>query len=121
MAASSKCGETTRMRLNAAGSTSPQVGSANAVLITGSYGHVVDLTGDVATEDGQQCADDGGADNAGEPSRDDGELNARQRGDSTRLHIAEAWAALHDGHLNGGHAAAEPLRDRPLQNGVAQH
>src|ERR1700733_4277974 len=105
MAASSKCGETTRMRRRVAGSTSPHVGSANVVLMAGSYGHVVDLTGGVAPEDRQQRADDGGTDDAGEAARDDGELDAGERGHGARLHVAEAWPALHHGHLNGGHAA----------------
>src|ERR1700722_2620252 len=121
MAASSKWGETTRMRLSAAGSISPHVGSANVLLMDGSYGHVVDLTGDVVPEHGQQCADDGGTDDAGEATRDDGELDAGQRGDGAGLHVTEAWPALHDGHLNGGHAAAEPLGNGALQHGVPQH
>src|ERR1700722_18215569 len=96
MAASSKWGETTRIRLRAAGSTSPQVGSAKVALMAGSYGHVVDLTGDVATEDGQQRTDHSCADNAGEPTGHDGELNARECGDGAGLHVTEARTALHD-------------------------
>ncbi len=79
MAASSKCGETTTMREKTSGSTSPQVGSAKAALMPGSYGHVVDLTGDVVSEHGQERADDGGAGDAGQATRDDGELDAGQR------------------------------------------
>src|ERR1700734_3383990 len=120
MAASSKCGETTRMRRSAVGSTSPHVGSANVVLMDGSYGHVVDLTGDVAPEDGQQGADDRSADDAGKATRDDGELNARERGDGAGLHVTETGAALHHGHLDGGHAAAESFGYGALQHGVAQ-
>src|SRR5580704_17943269 len=119
MAASSKCGETTRMRLKAAGSTSPHVGSANVLVMSGLYGHVVDLTGDVAPEDGQERADQRRYDDAGETTRDDGELNAGQRSHRPRLHVAEAGPALHDGHLYGGHAAAEALRDGALQHGAA--
>src|SRR5271163_1318398 len=105
MAASSKCGETTRMRLSAVGSTSPHVGSANAVPIPGSYGYVVDLTGEMASEDRQQRADDDGPGDAGEAARHHGELDAGQRGHGARLHVTEAGTALDDGHLNGGHAA----------------
>src|ERR1700722_12949382 len=101
MAASSKWGETTRMRRSAAGSTRPHVGSANVVLIPGSYGDVVDLTGDVAPEHRQQGSDDRGAGDACEAARHDGEFNAGERGHGARLHVAEARAALHHGHLNG--------------------
>src|SRR5271163_4723201 len=120
MAASSKWGETTRMRANAAGSTSPHVGSAKAALMAGSYGHVVDRTGHVAPEDRHEEADDGRADDAGQAARHHGELDAGQRGHGSRLHVAEARAALHDGHLDGGHPAAEALGDGTLENGVAQ-
>src|ERR1700722_892579 len=102
MAASAKWGETTRMRLSAVGSTSPHVGSANVLLMAGSYGHVVDLTGDVVPEHGQQRADDGGTDDAGEATRDDGELDAGQRGDGAGFHVTETGPALDHGHLDGG-------------------
>src|SRR6516164_3077264 len=97
MAASSKCGETTTMRENAAGSTSPHVGSAQVVVVAsassgtvGSYGHVVGLPGVVVAERRQQRSDDGCAGDTGQASRDDGELDAREVRHQTRLEVAEA-------------------------------
>ena len=112
MAASSKCGETTTMRLRAAGSTSPQVGSAEG----GAHARIIRGRRRISPatwwrKTRQQRADDGGADDAGEATRDHGELDAGQRGHRARLHVAQARAALHDGHLDGRHAAAEALGD----------
>src|SRR6516162_4580376 len=114
MAAPSTWGETTTMRENAPGSTSPHVGSAHVVAAAsvssgtvGSYGHVARVPGEVVAEGRQQRADDGGARDAGQPARDDGELDAGEVRHQTGLEVAQARAALDDGHLDRRHAAAE--------------
>src|SRR6516165_132014 len=94
MAASSKCGETTTMRANTSGSTSPQVGSAKVSLMPGSYGEVVGMACDVVPEGGHESADDHGARDAREAPGDDGELQRRQRGHGARLEVAETRTAL---------------------------
>src|SRR5215469_16441560 len=113
IAASSKCGDTATIRANTAGSTSPHVGSPNALsapapysapaslIGDGSYGDVVDVTldGDVPSEQRHHGADDGGAGDAGQTARDDGELHRGHRGHRPRLQVAQAGATLHDGHL----------------------
>src|SRR5271163_4158971 len=99
------------MREKAPGSTSPQVGSAKVT--AGSYG-------DVTPERGEQRADHRRADDARQATGNDRELDGRQGGHSTRLHVAEARASLDHRHLNGGHPAAKALGDGALEDGVAQ-